>query len=325
VQIAILGFGLIGGSLARALRRPSALATLGQRPVIVAWSPTGDGPRRAAEDGSIDRAAATVRDAVVGTDLIVLAAPPLACLGLIDELAELIRRGSADRRETSTGAGDAGDTAPVVTDVASTKAQIVSAADARGLRFVGGHPLAGRETTGYAAATADLFDGRPWVIVPGRHAEPRDAALVERVAVAAGARPVRLGAVAHDDAVAAISHLPLVLSAALAEAMIVDEAGHVRGDWPTAAALAATGWQSMTRLARGDIEMGAGIAAMNAAAIALRLRDLRRVLDSWLAELENAAAAAAGGRTGIASSSDSVADPFREHLGRARDRLTDES
>ena len=300
MQIAILGFGLIGGSLARALRRQSALNVLGERPTIVAWSPTGHGPERAVGDGTVDRAAETIDDGIAGTDLIVLAAPPLACLALIDELA------SSNRRARPGSA--------IVTDVASTKGRIVAAADARGLRFVGGHPLAGRESNGYGAATDDLFDDRPWVVIPGRHAERGDVAVVERVARAAGARTMQLTAAAHDDAVAAISHLPLVLSAALAEAMIEDVEGVVRLDWPTAASLAATGWQSMTRLARGDVEMGAGIAATNAVAIAERLRDLGRVLDEWLVALDSAASDA---------QADRLADPFRERLQHAHDRLTE--
>ena len=72
--------------------------------------------------------------------------------------------------------------------------------------------MAGRETTGVEAATPDLFVDRPWVVVPGAHAGPGDVATVEALAVATGARPIRLTADEHDEAVAAISHLPLVLS-----------------------------------------------------------------------------------------------------------------
>src|SRR4029077_5396840 len=108
---------------------------------------------------------------------------------------------------------------------------------------------------------------------------------VEAVAIACGARVVRLGAAEHDAAVAAISHLPLIVSAALVEATAASS------DWPIAEALAAGGWASMTRLARGDVEMGAGIAASNAAEIAARLRDVRAVTDGWLATLDREGAA----------------------------------
>ena len=171
-----------------------------------------------------------------------------------------------------------------MTDVASTKEAIVLRATALGLRFVGGHPMAGRETSGYEASSADLFVDRPWVIVP-----TSDAAAVERVeglARACGARPVRLGAAAHDRAVAGISHLPLVVAAALVEAVAGGASSGPSGDWPIAADLAATGWRDTTRLARGDVSMGAGIVVTNAPALAARVRELIGALDSWLAELE---------------------------------------
>ncbi len=115
-----------------------------------------------------------------------------------------------------------------------------------------------------------------------------DAVAVERVEAlvrACGSRPVRMDADEHDGLVAAISHLPLVLSAALVEA-VAGEPGESRPDWPAAASLAAGGWDGMVRLARGDVEMGTGILATNAAPVAARLRDLRAAVDAWLAALE---------------------------------------
>ena len=266
MRVALLGFGLIGGSIARALREAPDRAAWH----VTAWSPSGAGPRRAAADGVIAEAsgdaAATLRDA----ELVVLAAPPSATL---DRLAWLAR-----------ARGTTLDPAAVVTDVASTKGTIVRRAAELGLRFVGGHPMAGRETAGYDASSADLFHDRPWVVVPGDADDLAAILAVETLAVACGGRPVRLGADAHDAAVAAISHLPLVLAAALVEA--VAGAGEEPADWPLARELAASGWRDMTRLARGDVSMGAGIAATNAPALAARVRAVVAVLDGWLAELE---------------------------------------
>ena len=137
MRLTMLGLGLIGGSVARA----AVAAGVDVR----AWTPGGAGPRAAEPDGI--RPAAGVAEAVDGADLVVLAAPPLACLELVDTLA----------------AGDIplGRDA-VVTDVASTKAAIVERARAAGLRFVGGHPLAGRETSGYGASDPGLLADRPW-------------------------------------------------------------------------------------------------------------------------------------------------------------------
>jgi prephenate dehydrogenase len=267
MRVAMLGFGLIGGSIARALRRDGGAWT------IAAWSPSGVGPRLAAEEGIIDVAWTSPGDTIRDADLIILAGTPLGTLELIDDLG---RGGLA-----GTLRGDA-----VVTDVTSTKEVVVRRADAARLRFVGGHPMAGREQSGWAASSADLFDGRPWVVVPGRRATPEDRGRVELVARACGARPVEMTAADHDSAVAAISHLPLVLSAALVEAVAGAGDGADRPDWPTAADLAAGGWHGMTRLARGDEAMGAGMIATNGPAIAGRLRDLQSVLHDWLRELE---------------------------------------
>ena len=262
MRVAILGFGLIGGSLARALTAAADRDAWS----IAAWSPTGEGTREAAADGVIELAAASPAEALDGAQLVVLAAPPTATLTLIERLGD--------------GLDAALEPDAVITDVASTKRAIVAAATERGLRFVGGHPMAGRETAGYAAGTADLFAGRPWVVIP---TDPDDQAAilaVETLAVAAGAQPLRMDAAAHDAAVAAISHLPLVVAAALVESVAGD------GDWPSIRRLAASGWRDTTRLARGDVAMGSGIAATNAPAIAARLHRFRTAIDGWLAELE---------------------------------------
>jgi len=249
----MLGLGLIGGSVARSAARAGM--------DVRAWTPAGRGPRDAVDNGI--EAASSLRDAVAGADLVVLAAPPIASLALIDELAD---------------AGALSHEA-VVTDVVSTKVAISERARAAGLRFVGGHPLAGRETSGYAASDADLFRDRPWVIVPPEPADDEAEARVTTLTAACGARVVRMTAADHDRAVATISHLPLLLAAALAETAANG------ADWPAARALAAGGWASMTRLARGDPEMGAGILATNADEVAARLRALAATLDAWAADL----------------------------------------
>lgn len=266
MHIAFVGFGLISGSIARAVRETRALDGW----TMAGWSPSGDGPEQARADGVLNVAAASANTVVLGADIVVLGAPATQCLALIDRLA------GPWRSALPPGA--------VVTDVASTKATIVAHADAVGLPFVGGHPMAGLDTSGYAASVADLFAGRPWVVVPGANARPRDVQRVEALADACRAIPVRLDAADHDRAVAGISHLPLVVAVALAEAVAK------RGpDWPVASRLAAGGWRDTTRVARGDPSMGAAILATNAPAVAARLRDLRAVIDEWIAVLERTA------------------------------------
>lgn len=266
MRIAFLGLGLIGGSVARAVRLRADGA-----PELVAWSPGGTGPAAAVADGTLDRAATTPEAAVDGADLVVLAAPPRACLDLVESLAVARARGLL-----ASGA--------TVTDVASTKARVTERAAAAGIPFVGGHPMAGRETSGYGAADPALFEGRPWLVTEA--VAGGDPAPVERLAGWCGATVVRMAAAEHDELVAAISHLPLVASVALVEAVAGAGPDAAPADWPAARALAAGGWRDMTRLARGDATMGADIAATNAPALARRLRAYRDRIDAWIAALE---------------------------------------
>ena len=132
MHIGFIGFGLIGGSIARAVRadRTRSSWTMG------AWSPSGEGPARAAADGIIDRAAGSAAEALRDADLVVLAAPPTACLVALDDLAGKWRTALS--------------VTAVITDVASTKVALLAQADAVGLRYVGGHPMAGLEQIGRA-------------------------------------------------------------------------------------------------------------------------------------------------------------------------------
>jgi prephenate dehydrogenase len=260
-RIAFLGFGLIGGSIAMALRD--------SRLHLAAWTPAGRGPAVALESGLLDAAPPDAAATLDGSDLVVLAGPPVAILETLDELAGPLRGalGSA-----------------LVTDVASTKAAIMARAGGHGLRFVGGHPMAGRETTGVEAATPELFAGRPWAVVAPAGADSADVGRIEALARATGATPVRMAAADHDAAAATISHVPLLASVALVEAMTADRSWQAGA----AATLRASGWRDATRLAAGSPEMGAGIVATNTVEIAPRLRAFRDAVDRWIAELERA-------------------------------------
>ena len=220
----------------------------------------------------MDAVAATIEAALAETELVILAAPPLVCLDLVDQLAGSLR---------SALPPDA-----TVTDVASAKERILERADAGKLPFIGGHPMAGRELSGYGAALPDLFVDRPWVTVLGKYARLSDGQRIGDLVDACGAIQIPMAAHSHDAAVAAISHMPLVVSAALVEAIAGGPGEEEHEDWRAAESLAATGWAGMTRLAKGEPSMGAGITATNAQAIASRLHDLRDVIDRWLAELE---------------------------------------
>jgi prephenate dehydrogenase len=287
MRVALLGLGLIGGSVALALAADRGSGDVHR---VTAWSPSGAGPRSALAVGAIDAVAADPAAALAGADLVVLAGPPLAC-------ADLLRRlGSGLRGSLEPGA--------TVTDVASTKGVLAAIARDAGVPYVGGHPMAGRETSGFEAADAGLFLGRPWII--GEPVAGGDPGRVRSLALACGAVPLELDSATHDRLVAAISHLPLITSVALVEAVAgtLDAPG---SDWSQASALAASGWRDTTRLARGDVTMGTEIAVTNAAPLAARLRTYRDRIDEWIALLE-----APGGVD---------AEAVRARLADARSRL----
>ena len=229
-SVGIVGLGLMGASLALALRRAwpeTALLGCDRDPLTV---------RRALERNVVDVAGPDL-DAVGAADLVVLAVPVLA-------MRDLLPRFSGSRA--------------LLTDLSSTKAEVMRWAAAAGVRLVGGHPMCGRERSGIEAADADLYRDATWVLT-------RDEPRVEALARAAGAHPVVIDAERHDELVAGVSHAAFVVSAAY----MLSVAGSPA--WPDAARLAASGFRDMTRLAAGDAEMEAGIARTNAQHLAAAL------------------------------------------------------
>ena len=245
MRIALLGLGLIGGALGLALRvaRPGLAVTGWDRePAAVAASPA---------------------EAVAGAELVVIGTPVGAIRALLAAVAPAL-------------AADA-----VVTDVASTKGQVVAwAAEAR-VPFVGGHPMAGSEKSGMAHARVNLFRGATWCVTAGPTTPPGGVAAVEAIARLVGARPLQVTPADHDAYVAAVSHLPFLASAALVELT----AGDPR--WPEMAAFAATGYRDATRLASGSPAMYRDICQTNAAAIAPLLRRLAERFATLADEIED--------------------------------------
>ncbi len=195
MEIAVIGVGLIGGSIALAARQRLGADVVGYDPDPRALSV-------ALDRGVLDRAASTLEEAVSAAEAVFVAAP-------VGRLAELVL--------------DVLALAPpdcVISDVGSTK-QGLRAAQADE-RFVGGHPLAGAETAGVAHARADLFDGATWYLTPAPNTEGILYERLHRLITGLGARPVAIEADAHDAVMAAVSHLPHVLANVLvAEAAAV--------------------------------------------------------------------------------------------------------
>lgn len=174
----------------------------------------------------------------------------------------------------------------VVTDVASVKGYVLDELRAAGAdltRYVGSHPMAGRERSGPAAAVPDLFVGRPWVVADSGESSATALLAVRALAVDLGAVPVEMEAVEHDAAVAVVSHVPQVVSSLVA--------ARLRGASDQALGLAGQGLRDVTRLAASDPALWTSILAANAEAVRGVLRDLRGDLDVVIEALDRAAAA----------------------------------
>ena len=263
--MAVIGLGLIGGSLGLAL-------------TAAGWEVTGFARRhhtaaQALVRGAISREAEGLAEAVSGVEVVVLAAPIGALPGVMEGIAPHLPPGA------------------VVTDVASTKAQVMAWADAHlpGVTFVGGHPMAGREKMGLEAAQAELFRGATYCIVAPPGTPPPAVERVKQMALAVGATPLMLEAAEHDYLVAGISHLPLLVATALVRVASGDAA------WPTLQTLASTGFRDTTRLASGSPEMGRDMCLTNRQAIlgwldrfSRELDGLRYMVDAGDASLEEA-------------------------------------
>ena len=245
----ISGTGLIGTSIALGLRN-LGWETLG-------WDAD---PAALAGAASIDAVVPVdgIEAATLGpNDLLVLASPPSSVLAVVSDL----------------------DTAALVIDVASVKGPIIAAA--RTPRFVGTHPMAGREVTGPDAARAALFRGATWVVVPNG-ADEDDVERVERIVTDLGARPVRMSAEEHDAAVARISHVPQILAAALLEGA---------GEVPGAMDLAAGSFRDLTRVASSDPAVWMDILVANRREVTAAIEWLRDRLATVLESDEQLAVA----------------------------------
>ena len=263
-RVAILGLGLMGGSLGLALKRAwpeTRIAGYDVAPGVAA---------RAETRGAIDQPCASVAEALRAASLVIIAAPTLAARDLLEEIGKgwgMLAQGVT------------------VTDICSVKAPVVAWAAAalpRPERFVGGHPMCGSERAGIEAASDDLYTGGRWIMTPAPNSAGGSRALVAALARAVGARPLEMEAGAHDAAVAAASHLPLAVAATLAGALAEEP------DWPQVAALAAGGYRDTTRVAAGDPIMGRDMLLAN------RERVLER-LDAFSARLELLRAALVSG------------------------------
>ncbi|HET7876259.1 MAG TPA: prephenate dehydrogenase/arogenate dehydrogenase family protein [Methylomirabilota bacterium] len=249
-RLAVVGLGLLGGSVAKAARAE------GLAREIVAVGRRRERLVPALADGTVDRITTDLGD-VAGADLCLLATPVAT---LAAQLAAVWRAADADA---------------VITDVGSTKAAIVRTADelarSRSLAFIGGHPMAGSEKSGYGIARADLFRGALVILTPTERSDPQALKRITELWEAMGARVTTMDPVAHDRAVAAVSHLPHLAAQALVDA--------VRRLDPHFLEVAARGFKDTTRIAASDPQVWREIFQENREALGEALRAYRESLD----------------------------------------------
>jgi prephenate dehydrogenase len=248
--VRIVGTGLLGTSIGLALRH------LGVDVILANRSPAA---LRLAIDYGAGREAAP-DDAPT---LVIVAVSP-------DSTAELV---AAELEANPTA---------LVTDVASVKAGILADLEARGAdtaRYLGSHPMSGRERGGAMAARADIFLGRPWVIAPHALTTPQQERVIESLALDLGSTPIRLNPDEHDRGVALVSHVPQVVASLLAAQLL--------GGTAAVPALAGQGLRDSTRIAASDPELWIQILGANAGPVAEILRAFRDDLDGVVAALED--------------------------------------
>lgn len=259
MRIAVLGVGLIGGSIGLAARERADAEVIG-------W-----GPRRRTLDaalklGAIDRIATTVEEAVQDADAVFACAP-------VELLTDLVSQALAAAGEDT-----------VVTDAGSTKRPLVEAITDE--RFVGGHPIAGAETAGVENARADLFDGAAWYLTPRPDTSGLHFERLHRLIVTFGARPTAIDAETHDRMLAAVSHLPHVLANVLVDqaSAEVKEGEPVPRTGPS--------FRDMTRVAGANSDIWTGIYMTNRDAIADEIDGVIDRLQSIVESFRNADAEA---------------------------------
>ena len=251
LKVAVIGLGLIGGSLALALKQHTCCTVIG-------YDQCAKTMASAEASGAVDVVASSMEEAVAGADVIVYAINPSLIGDAVRQTAAVMKTGA------------------VVTDVASAKGDMADKLAVllpNGVCYIGGHPMAGSEQAGFAAAHAELFRGRPYILL--NHDPESKAAIgrLEALVSQIGAKAVVMDASMHDPAVAAISHVPHITAAALCIAAGEGDQGALN------LTLAAGGFCDMTRVASSNPVMWADICCTNRDAVSGAIDHLQHVLD----------------------------------------------
>ncbi|EAX47124.1 Prephenate dehydrogenase [Thermosinus carboxydivorans Nor1] len=256
--VAVVGLGLIGGSLALALKKYTNHSVCG-------CDISADTLKQALQAGAVDRAETKIHEAVNGADVVIFCLPVSHIPAAIAEAAPYFKPGA------------------VITDVASAKGCLLATVPGlmpREVTYIGGHPMAGSEKSGFTAAHAELFVGRPYILTQPEKASDEAMARLRQIITAIGAIPVVMDGELHDMVVAQISHIPHIMAAALVNLAGSGKHSHL------SLSLAAGGFRDMTRIAASNPALWVDICFSNRTQIINSLKQLQEVLQRVTQNLE---------------------------------------
>ncbi len=245
-SVTIVGTGLIGTSI--------GIGLSGAGWEVCGWDTNPQHLAQAVSIGAVAKQASSFEEAVTASELVILAVSPKGTISMLSDLR----------------------TQALVTDVAGIKQPVVEAA--AGLsRFVGGHPMSGREVSGPLGASGGLFRGATWVLTTD-HAAPNDLETLSEVVRSLDAHPVEMTAARHDHIVALVSHLPMVLAATLVDQLTTTG--------QSADTLVAGGFRDLTRIALSSSDWWADLLVANRRSLVSVLRNMSAGLEDWAKHLD---------------------------------------
>ncbi len=262
MKVAVIGIGLIGGSLGLAMKRHFAGSVF-----LCGFDTSEKSLAVALERGAIDEAAADVKSAVQDADVIFLCTPVLQIVPIVKEILPHVKKGA------------------VITDTGSTKQFIwehLQKLLPAGVYYVAGHPMAGKEHSGIQAADQDLFRNKCYVIVEDTGAPKEAVGRILYLLQATHANVTTMDIAKHDRCAAVISHVPHVVAAALVTLL-----NRSHSDIETNLKLAGGGFKDTTRIASSNADMWSDICLTNQEAIIQSLEEMKAILDETIANIEN--------------------------------------
>ncbi len=257
--IGIIGLGLIGGSLAWALKTST-------EHLVCGCDINSETLQQALKAGAIDVAVSNAANCAEMADVLILCLPVCAIPNTIQQIIPVLKPGT------------------IISDVGSTKSylsELVPNMLPVGVSYVGGHPMAGAERDGFMAADPNLFVGRPYVLVQSGQQDRLALQIMKELAVELGAVPVVIDADRHDAAVSKISHLPHIVAAAMVMLAAEDKERELNFS------LAAAGFNDVTRIAAANPQMWVDVCLSNRANIINNLIELQHNLQNFLDKLQN--------------------------------------